>query len=191
LLQARASAPAEGQTRDQADPALVPAGEDAPSPDQGRPGEREKPPAQADGGRPGQKTAAPAAGKDVSSLADKVDAVSARVEAWRAAWETGDLDAYMAFYAPDARQDKRKGAPSIRSRKKRLWSRLSPARVKLEDVRLKTSGQAVEADMLQEYVDAGGQGDVGVKTLIFEEINGVWLITQEDWSPLPHEKPGH
>jgi ketosteroid isomerase-like protein len=122
-----------------------------------------------------------------SGLAGKVTAITAQIESWRKAWQSGDLDAYMSFYSFAAVQGGRHGAKDIRRHKRQLWSKAAPAAIILDDVRVMVQGGTVAADMHQEYSDKSGKGDVGIKTLTFENTNGVWLITQEDWSPLPHE----
>ena len=124
------------------------------------------------------------------SAEDIASMLSGRTEAWRVAWETGNLDAYMAFYAPQAKQGSRGSAEAIRKHKLGLWDKAAPASLTLEDMRIKVQGSTVVVAMRQEYTDSNGEGDRGLKTLIFENINGQWLITQEKWSPLPDEA-GH
>ena len=109
------------------------------------------------------------------------------VESWRKAWEAGDLDAYMACYAPKARQGSRKSANAIRKQKEQLWKRAEPASVVLEDLRVTAKGNSAQVSMRQVYADARGKGDTGLKTLILDLKDGAWLIKQEDWSALPDE----
>jgi murein L,D-transpeptidase YafK len=113
--------------------------------------------------------------------------VIAAVQSWRAAWEQGDLDAYMAYYAPKARQGGRRSAADIKRQKEELWSRLKPASVLLEDMRVSVKGDTARVVMRQEYTDEKGNGDTGRKTLSLTLKDGAWLITQEDWSVLPHD----
>jgi murein L,D-transpeptidase YafK len=113
--------------------------------------------------------------------------VIAAVQSWRAAWEQGDLDAYMACYAPKAKQGTRKSAEDIRRQKEDLWNRAKPASVLLEDMRVSVQGDTARVVMRQEYADEKGNGDTGRKTLSLALRDGAWLITQEDWSALSHE----
>lgn len=140
----------------------------------------------ADGGRGASSTgtAATVAG---ASAEDTGGHVSGLIESWRAAWQAGDLDAYMAFYAPRAQQGARSGAAAIRAHKRALWSAAAPASLKLDGMRIDVRKDGVTAIMRQEYADGRGGGDTGVKTLIFEHIGNRWLIMQEKWSPLPNE----
>ena len=113
--------------------------------------------------------------------------IASITEDWRAAWESGNIDAYCAFYAPKARQGSRHSASALRAQKSKLWERAAPASVKLEDVRIVVGKSVVTAEMRQEYADSKGGGDKGIKILIFENINGRWLITQEKWRSFPNE----
>jgi ketosteroid isomerase-like protein len=109
------------------------------------------------------------------------------VQSWRAAWEQADLEAYMTYYAPRARQGARRSAEAIRKQKEELWSRLKPASVQLEDIRVSVKGDTAQVVMRQKYVNEKGNGSIGRKTLALSLRDGAWLITQEDWSALPHE----
>ena len=115
--------------------------------------------------------------------------VSRTIEAWRAAWEQGDLNAYMVFYADDAVQAGRRTARAIRAQKERLWARVSPTLVQLSGLRLALDEKGgLRADMLQSYADSAGHSDRGTKTLLLAFDGKRWQITREDWaaeSPLP------
>ncbi len=115
--------------------------------------------------------------------------VSRTIEAWRAAWEQGDLNAYMAFYADNAVQAGRRTARAIRAQKERLWGRVSPTLVQLSGLRLALDEKGgLRADMLQSYADSAGHSDRGTKTLLLAFDGKRWQITREDWaaeSPLP------
>ena len=124
------------------------------------------------------------------AVAASPEFIASWVENWREAWQAGDLDLYVAFYAPKAKQGSRGSAASIRKQKERLWAGAAPASVELTDVSVTVQGKTATAVMRQTYRDTRGKGDFGQKTLTFQNINGVWLITQEDWSPLPDEA-GH
>jgi ketosteroid isomerase-like protein len=117
-------------------------------------------------------------------LRDAAGAITERIEAWRAAWERGDLAGYMRFYAPGAIQGEHRGAAAVRRHKAALWSRNPPARVRLSDVRVQLRKGRPVADMHQEYAGRAGGGDTGIKTVTFAMINGAWLITREEWSDI-------
>ena len=115
--------------------------------------------------------------------------VSRTIEAWRVAWEKGDLNAYMAFYTDDAVQAGRRTARAIRAQKERLWGRVSPTLVQLSGLRLALDEKGgLRADMLQSYADSAGHSDRGTKTLLLAFDGKRWQIAREDWaaeSPLP------
>ena len=121
---------------------------------------------------------------DPLSRTRSLSAVEVQVENWRQAWENGQLDAYVGFYAPKAKQGDRKSASAVRRHKEKLWAKAQPASVVLTDLRVEAKGKRVIATMKQEYADSKGNGDVGKKILTFELLNDAWLITQEDWEPL-------
>jgi len=111
--------------------------------------------------------------------------VIATVQSWRANWERADLEAYMAHYAPRARQGSRRSAEAIKKQKEELWSRLKPASVQLEDMRVSVKGDTAQVVMRQKYMNEQGGGSTGRKTLSLTLRDGAWLITQEDWGALP------
>lgn len=121
----------------------------------------------------------------VQSAADIEKEVALLIEDWRKEWESGNVDGYMKFYAASAAQGSRRNASAIRSHKQGLWKRSAPAEVHLENIRVKVQNGVATAKMRQDYRDGKGGGDSGLKTLTFEKKNGAWLITREDWSPLP------
>ncbi|MDL2267835.1 hypothetical protein LJC46_07615 [Desulfovibrio sp. OttesenSCG-928-G15] len=110
--------------------------------------------------------------------------VKRRIESWRQAWQSADVDAYMKFYADDATQGVRGSSKAIRFHKERVWPNFTPARVELADIACTVKNSEVVATMKQRYADSAGKEDYGMKTLTFELRNGVWLITREEWSKL-------
>jgi ketosteroid isomerase-like protein len=151
-----------------------------------RPTSQEAAPPAADNKLP-PASVAPAVAEAALSDEDIASRVIAAVQSWRVAWERGDLDAYMACYAPNVRQGARRSAEIIKRQKEDLWSRAKPASVLLEDMRVSVKGDTARVVMRQEYADEKGNGDTGRKTLSLTLKDGAWLITQEDWSPLYHE----
>lgn len=118
--------------------------------------------------------------------ADPVSAsILGTVEEWRAAWEKGDVDLYMEFYTEKAKQGARTNSKSIRKHKERLWAKAAPSQVLFADIRVKPEGKTATVDMIQEYADAAGGGDRGIKTLHLERVDDMWFIIKEEWSPVP------
>ncbi len=122
-------------------------------------------------------------------LEDVSGVIGPLLEAWRKAWQAGDIDAYMAFYAPDAVQQGRYGAENIRRQKIVLWAKAKPAQVQLSGLRLAMDKRGIRADMAQTYEDNTGRGDKGIKTLLLRFDGQKWRIQREDWADL-RQSPG-
>lgn len=108
--------------------------------------------------------------------------IAAMLEEWRKAWEAGDIDDYMTFYAANANQQGRMGASNIRRQKESLWERVKPAKVQLSGLRVALDGSGARADMNQSYSDSSGHSDKGIKTLVLRYDGKNWLIQREDWT---------
>ena len=136
-------------------------------------------------------------GRDVESE------VALAVDVWRAAWEKGDLASYMALYDEDAvitRINISDGglgsemdlAPSdLRSRMERLSRQYDRTDVVVRGFRVMKEGSDMAATFEQEFSAFAQPGDLqpiyadkGVKTLLFAEKDGRWLIVEENWAPL-------
>lgn len=151
-----------------------------PSPDQGN-----APWLTAEAQSPGEPPAAPV--RQTDDPVQTQTLLLGKTEEWRVAWESGDIDRYMSFYAPKATQGSRTSAASIRKQKERLWDKAAPSSVLLSGVTVTVEGDTAVARMRQKYLDSRAKGDEGLKTLTFTQRKGQWLITQEDWSPLTDE----
>jgi ketosteroid isomerase-like protein len=108
--------------------------------------------------------------------------VSTMIEAWRQAWESGQLDAYAAFYLPRARQGARSGS-SIFQHKNLVWAKASPEKVVLSGMRIQLERGGLRVDMAQSYRDSAGYQDRGIKTLLLTPQGDTWRIAAEDWTP--------
>jgi len=147
-------------------------------PDQPAPGVKPESPA------PGVKAEQPAPVVKVAKPAipqDPRKALEELIEAWRHAWEKGDLNAYMDFYGESAVQGDRTGVRDIKQQKRGLWSRHKPVAVRLSDIRITIKGDTANARMRQEYQSSDTR-DEGIKTLYFQKTDEVWRIIREDWS---------
>lgn len=127
--------------------------------------------------RPGAKDAA-------KVRQPKLEDVAAFVEAWRKAWEKGDVAAYAGHYGKNAVQGSRTGVSAIRSHKVMLWKKSKPRSVVLTNIRITTKQGMVVVDMQQAYTDISSFADMGVKTLYLQPEADAWSIVREDWSPM-------
>jgi ketosteroid isomerase-like protein len=107
------------------------------------------------------------------------------VEDWRGAWESGNLDRYMAFYAPNAVQGSRTNAEAIRRHKQKLWVKSAPKKVDFQQLEVVVNGNSAVVTLRQEYSDARGGGDKGIKSLKLERLDNAWRIAGETWSAVP------
>jgi murein L,D-transpeptidase YafK len=132
-----------------------------------------------------QAQAAPSAATPAAPAKPAVDTAQARalVEAWRAAWEQGHLDAFLRCYAPDVvYQGGRRGRGNLRAQKAKLWETKPPKRVTLTDVVVTPEGGGFTAQFAQEYESRDGARHKGRKTLVLTPTPDGLVITQEKWS---------
>ena len=118
---------------------------------------------------------------DQKYLAAKTEEARQVVEAWRAAWLAADADAYREFYAPDAVQDSRRGPMDIAEYKKTLWRKSPPVKLEVGNLKVALDPKGLKVAFDQIYEDAGGYGDVGLKTLVLVPDGIAWKIDSEQW----------
>ena len=109
--------------------------------------------------------------------------VVAFIEQWRQAWERGDLEAYISFYAQDAIQDRQRGVEAIVARKNRTWTdRKKPLSVQFSGLRVRLEDRGVRVDMTQVYRDTAGYQDKGTKEMLLYPEGSSWRIASEMWT---------
>jgi tetratricopeptide (TPR) repeat protein len=124
----------------------------------------------------------PAAAKAPEAQSEKAgtpeDAIKT-VHAWAAAWAKKDVDAYLAFYAPDFKTPK--GEPRGAWEKGRRQRILAPKHIEVsvDAVKVKTiDGSSATVSFRQRYRSDTIKADSG-KTLVMVRVSGKWLIQQE------------
>ncbi|MDR2503256.1 MAG: L,D-transpeptidase family protein [Deltaproteobacteria bacterium] len=138
---------------------------------------------------PSPTPSAPPAGQNVPLIRrDEADRQTTQealefVKHWQAAWLGQDLQAYMACYAENAVQDRRRGAGEIAGHKRALWGKTRVLKADLQDIRIDPTSRGLKAVMRQEYADSSGYADVGTKTLRLE-FDQNWRIVREEWRPM-------
>lgn len=105
------------------------------------------------------------------------------LEQWRSSWESGIVDNYARFYAPDARQGGR-GLKQFLAQKRHSWAKVKPSSVVIEDISLTDLKNGYRVRFLQTYTNTVGYSDKGIKTLIMERRGGILRIVREDWTPV-------
>ncbi len=111
--------------------------------------------------------------------------ISSLIEAWRRAWESADLPAYVKYYHPGARQGKAEGLKVIAAGKERLWQGKSPLKITLGPIQVSHEMGQCLASFKQEYTASDGYRDKGTKTLVLSAYGNRWLIMHERWQEKP------
>ncbi|QLA17950.1 L,D-transpeptidase Cds6 family protein [Desulfolutivibrio sulfoxidireducens] len=113
---------------------------------------------------------------------DERSQIASLLENWRAAWEHGDVDSYMAFYGNRAVQGDRRGLEAIRDHKVSLWAEKPPRSVRMEDVRVAPRKNGWRVEFVQVYESKDGFGDKGLKKMVLVKAGPRYIIVDEQWS---------
>ena len=111
------------------------------------------------------------------ALAPTETAVRERIEAWRAAWQKKDLEAYLAFYARGFRGDGLDLA-GWRDRKTRVFAKAGDIKVEVSGLKIGREGALTVARFTQAYT-SGTHTDRGKKELRLVEEGGALRIVSE------------
>jgi murein L,D-transpeptidase YafK len=106
------------------------------------------------------------------------------LENWRAAWERGEVEAYMSFYGDRAAQGDRRGLEAIRDHKRSLWTERPPKTVRLEDMRVTERKNGWRVEFVQQYESKDGFADKGMKRMVLVKAGPRIIIVDEQWSAL-------
>jgi murein L,D-transpeptidase YafK len=148
------------------------------------------PPAPSQAAQPAPAPQAPKAAstpepaKVATAPADRAAAAAAMVEAWRKAWESGNPDAYAAFYAEGAVQGNRHGRADIREDKVDLWKNKAPSTISFSDLKIRPRKDGYVVTCVQDYASKDGGSDHGRKTLVLAPSGNGFVIVEERWSRL-------
>lgn len=104
------------------------------------------------------------------------------VDEWVEIWRKADASAYMNYYTPNAVQGDRRGSAHIADYKKTLWEKKPPVKVGVGPLEVDLHPAGFQVSFEQEYADASGYSDKGIKTLILApETGGNLKILSEQW----------
>ena len=120
------------------------------------------------------------ASPETAEVADPRAQVRSMVEAWRAAWERKDLEAYLAHYARDFEGDGRDLA-AWSAHKRRVFRRAGTIRVEVRGLTIEIDGADVVARFEQRY-SSGRYADRGRKTLELVRRGGRYQIRRESFA---------
>jgi len=121
----------------------------------------------------------------VAAVKDKVIApiaaerVRIPLEDWRAAWERGDFNSYVGFYAADFKGNLKSHNAWLDFRRARLHNQKK--KITLKDIDVSTAGDAVMTDFHQQY-GSTEYGDQGKKRLVWKDFKGDLKITEETFA---------
>ena len=109
-------------------------------------------------------------------------AILGLLQDWVQAWESRDVDRYIAFYSKKFRAYGM-NYRQWRAYKTRLTREYSAIDIQINDIQIKVRGQKALARFHQAYVSDKFE-DVGYKTLRLSFEGERWKIRREDWRPL-------
>jgi adhesin transport system outer membrane protein len=126
-----------------------------------------------------QQTAAPLTNAVQTAPAEKAeDVVTARLLAWASAWSSKVVDRYLGFYAGDFKP-KTMPLDAWREQRRRRLSVSKPIAVSITDIQVAMSGDDQAETRFQQRYESGSYADQGEKILLWQRINGEWLIVSE------------
>lgn len=117
---------------------------------------------------------------EVQSAPERKSEIDATLQAWKLAWELGEVEVYFGIYEADFRGD----APSRAQWEQQRRARVGHGKVglKMENLRIRVlSDSEAEVQFVQHYSSAGHR-DVGEKRLRLRRSGGAWRITEERWT---------
>ncbi len=138
-----------------------------------------EPPTEKTSGTPPAVTLQPQSEKTPPASKDH-EQIAAFVEQWRAAWESKDIDSYIASYHPNFSQDGM-NLRAWRDHKDRLNKNYRFISVKVEDMKIDVQPSGARVTFAQKY-NSDRYSATGTKTLYLQQTDGGWRILRELWS---------
>lgn len=123
------------------------------------------------------------AGPSDSATLAEIDTVRAMLENWRKAWESKDIERFMAFYSPRF-ESKGLDYDAWKNRKQQLFNVRGKIAVELIDPWVLIEGDRASVRFIQRYQGPTGN-DAGEKTMDLQRSAETWQILSEIWQPLP------
>lgn len=123
-------------------------------------------------------TPAPAAPAPAAAGSNAMAEVQALTDQWAQAWESKNVDAYLAFYAPDFKAANGETRPKWDAARKRLIEGKKSIQVELSNVQVHMDGDNVVVAFDQSY-SSDHFKDETKKLLTWKQVDGRWLIVSE------------
>ncbi|MGX9365038.1 L,D-transpeptidase Cds6 family protein [Desulfoplanes sp. PS50] len=108
------------------------------------------------------------------------------LENWRTAWQEGNIDRYIEYYAAHAVQGNLQGAEAIGAYKRELVREgKKPTRIVLGSPVVTMGTTSTRITFVQEYSSENGYTDKGIKELVVQRTDeDDWQIVSETWKRL-------
>lgn len=124
-----------------------------------------------------EATPSPAAGPHP---AEHEQALLLRIESWRQAWATRDIDAYLSHYSPHFKPQKERDRQTWAANRRRVILSRPPITLNVSELQLeRLDAQGWGAHFLQDYASGTYVEKQQPKTLVWVLEEGQWLIAAE------------
>jgi hypothetical protein len=133
------------------------------------------------GARASKPKPAPLSAEEVAT---RKTAAKAVLDRWLAAQNQRDFDAYMALYAPRFHGVRRSRLQTVRLdragwAKERGKMFAKPMSVSVDDLQI-MPGKAAISVLFTQHWSSGNYADTGPKRMVLAELDGTWLISEEE-----------
>jgi ketosteroid isomerase-like protein len=130
----------------------------------------------------GRPAAAVVVAKPAESATESVGSneVTAALEAWRAAWSTRDVEAYLNFYAPGFVPSTGGDREAWRERRKAVMSRAVDISVEVTELTVALPDATHATTTFKQTYRSANFRDVVTKTLQWVRIGERWLVNREN-----------
>lgn len=108
------------------------------------------------------------------------DAIVERIQAWAQAWQQKRISDYLSFYTDDFRGDQASHAAWRKQRNARI-SAAGTISVSIDGLKVEQQDADNAVASFRQTYRSSSLTDVGVKTLRLKQIDGVWLIADEQF----------
>lgn len=105
--------------------------------------------------------------------------ISNALEAWRAAWSTRDVDAYLGFYAPGFVPSNEGDRDAWKEKRKAVLARAVDISVEVSELSVATPDATHATATFRQTYRSANYRDVVTKTLQWERVGDRWLIVRE------------
>ncbi|MFC1857040.1 YybH family protein [Thermodesulfobacteriota bacterium] len=117
-----------------------------------------------------------------ASVARDIGIIRDRIEAWRKAWESKNIDRYMSFYSPSFISQNINYA-EWKNRKIKIFNTPGDISLQIIDLWVLKERNYASVSFLQ-YYKGPLKSDAGIKSMVLKRTGEHWLIISETWEPM-------